>query len=122
VDLGRTREPKPLGHFTFASAAPGVGVVAGLGAAVFRALIALFHNLLILGRVSLSYDANMHTPASPWGAAAVLVPVIGALGVAFLIKKLRCSLGSGSTRRRLPSRAWQGSLAEAPARRWPPSS
>lgn len=63
-----------------------VGVVAGLGAIVFRGLIGLFHNLLFLGRLSVNYDANTHTPASPWGAAIVLVPVVGAMGVAFLVK------------------------------------
>jgi hypothetical protein len=44
-----------------------VGVVAGFGAVVFRGLIGLFHNLLFLGRFSFAYNANVHTPASPWG-------------------------------------------------------
>ena len=44
-----------------------VGIIAGLGAAVFRALIAFFHNLLFLGKLSIAYDANAHTPPSPWG-------------------------------------------------------
>jgi CIC family chloride channel protein len=88
VDGGNAGEPRPLGHLTFAGVALGVGVVAGLGAVVFRALIALFHNLLFLGRLSLSYDANVHAPQAPWGAAVVLVPVIGALWVALLVKKL----------------------------------
>lgn len=63
-----------------------VGIVAGLGAVVFRALIGIFHNLFFLGRFSLAYDANMHTPASPWGRFVILVPVIGAFGVVFLVK------------------------------------
>jgi len=63
-----------------------VGVVAGAGAVVFRALIALFHNLLFLGTLSLQYDADVHTPASPWGPWLILVPVLGAFGVAFLVK------------------------------------
>ena len=63
-----------------------VGVVAGLGAVVFRALIAILHNLLFLGRFSATYDANRHTPASPWGPFVILVPVVGALGVAFMVK------------------------------------
>ncbi len=63
-----------------------VGIIAGLGAVLFRGLIALFHNLLFLGKVSAVYDANIHTPASPWGPFIILVPVVGALGVAFLIK------------------------------------
>lgn len=31
-----------------------IGIIAGLGAVAFRALIALFHNLLFLGRFSFS--------------------------------------------------------------------
>jgi chloride channel protein, CIC family len=52
----------------------------------FRALIGIFHNLLFLGRLSATYDANTHTPASPWGPFVILVPVVGAFGVAFLVK------------------------------------
>lgn len=65
-----------------------VGIVAGIGAVAFRALIAFFHNLLFLGELSITYDANSHTPASPWGAFVILVPVMGAFGVAFLVKNL----------------------------------
>ena len=63
-----------------------VGLVAGLGAVVFRGLIALFHNLLFFGQWSFSYDTSLHTPASPWGAGIILVPVLGAVVVAFLVK------------------------------------
>ena len=55
-----------------------VGIVAGLGAVAFRALIAIFHNLFFLGRLSAAYDANAHTPAGPWGRFVILVPVVGA--------------------------------------------
>src|SRR5262245_18668558 len=65
--------------------AVAVGVIAGLGAVVFRAMIAGFHNLLFLGQFSLTYDANLHTPAAPWGFLVILVPVVGALGVAFVV-------------------------------------
>ncbi len=54
-----------------------VGIVAGLGAVIFRALIGLFHNLLFLGKWSTVYDANVHTPPSPWGLLVILVPVAG---------------------------------------------
>ncbi len=63
-----------------------VGVVAGLGAVAFRALIGFVHNLLFLGKLSSAYDANTHTPPSPWGPFVIFVPVAGALGVAFLVK------------------------------------
>jgi CIC family chloride channel protein len=63
-----------------------VGVIAGFGAVLFRAMIGGFHNLLFLGQWSFDYDANVHTPPSPWGAWVILVPVLGAIGVAFLVK------------------------------------
>jgi CIC family chloride channel protein len=63
-----------------------VGIVAGLGAVAFRALIGIIHNLFFLGRLSAVYDANMHTPVGPWGRFVILVPVVGAVGVVFLVK------------------------------------
>ncbi len=63
-----------------------VGVVGGIGAWIFRLLIGLFHNLLFLGEFSLQYDANVHTPTDVWGPWVILVPVIGAVGVAWLVK------------------------------------
>ena len=63
------------------------GIIAGLGALFFRALIAFVHNLSFLGKLSLTYDANQHTPVSPWGAAVILVPVLGSIIVTFLVTK-----------------------------------
>ncbi len=62
-----------------------IGVIAGLGAVAFRGLISFFHNLLFLGQFLFIYDANSHTPPSPWGPFVILVPVLGAMGVAFLV-------------------------------------
>jgi CIC family chloride channel protein len=59
--------------------------VSGAGAVVFRDLIAFVHNLFLLGRFSLVYDANVHTAASPWGPWVILAPVLGALAVAYLV-------------------------------------
>jgi CIC family chloride channel protein len=64
-----------------------VGAVTGVGAGAFRALIALVHNLMFLGRFSASYNANLHTPASPWGALVILAPILGGLAVVFLVRK-----------------------------------
>ncbi len=64
-----------------------VGVVTGFGAVVFRDLIGLIHNALFLGKIAVRYDANLFTPASPWGPLVILVPVVGALAVTFLITK-----------------------------------
>ena len=63
-----------------------VGAVAGVGAWGFRMLIGVVHNLGFLGRFAFEYDANAFTPASPWGLGVVLVPVAGALVVAWLVK------------------------------------
>ena len=64
----------------------GVGVVTGFGAVVFRALIGFVHNLLFLGQVSFNYDTSVFTPMSPWGALVILVPVVGAVGVTFIVQ------------------------------------
>jgi CIC family chloride channel protein len=77
---------RPLRPLWFSLLSAVVGVVAAIGAVVFRGLIGLFHNLLFLGQWSVAYDANKHTPASPWGPFVILVPVVGAAGVAFLVK------------------------------------
>jgi chloride channel protein, CIC family len=62
-----------------------IGVIAGLSAVVFRALIALVHYALIYGRFSTVYNANLHTAPSTWGPLVILVPVLGSLGVTFLV-------------------------------------
>ncbi len=38
-------------------------------------------------RFSALYDARVYDPASVWGAGVILVPVIGGLGVVFLVSK-----------------------------------
>ncbi len=63
----------------------GLGVVTGFGAVLFRDLIGLIHNLLFTGHAVIHYDANIFTAPSPWGALVILVPVLGALGVTFLV-------------------------------------
>ena len=85
-DAFETSEPKPIAASVMVLWSLTVGVVAGFGAVVFRALIGGFHNLLFLGRFSFDYDANLHTAASPWGAWVIGVPVLGAVGVAYLVK------------------------------------
>ncbi len=55
------------GPLRFYGLALAVGVVGGLGAVVFRGLIALFHNLFFLGHFSVFYDANVHTAAESMG-------------------------------------------------------
>jgi chloride channel protein, CIC family len=62
-----------------------VGIIGGLGAVVFRALIAFVHNLLFLGHISFFYDSSIFTAPPPWGWLVILVPVIGGLGVTFIV-------------------------------------
>jgi CIC family chloride channel protein len=63
----------------------GLGICTGIGAALFRALIGLIHNVSFLGQISWHYDANHFTGPAPWGAFIILVPVIGGLAVTFLV-------------------------------------
>ena len=85
MDAGRGPDPPPLAAWRLGTLAVAVGIIAGLGAVVFRALISAFHDLLFLRQLSFTYDANLHTLASPWGPLVILVPVAGALGVAFVV-------------------------------------
>jgi chloride channel protein, CIC family len=62
-----------------------LGVVTGLGAVLFRDLIGLIHNLLFAGQALVHYDANVFTAPAPWGPMVILVPVLGAIGVTFLV-------------------------------------
>ena len=55
-----------LGPFSLSLLAVMLGVVAGFGALGFRALIAVCHNLLFLGRLSAQYDTIQHTPLGRW--------------------------------------------------------
>ncbi|HLH11519.1 MAG TPA: chloride channel protein [Methylovirgula sp.] len=77
---------RPIGQVHLAILALIVGIVTGFGAVGFRDLIGLIHNALFLGKFAVRYDANLFTPASPWGAGVILVPVIGAIAVTFLVK------------------------------------
>ena len=77
---------RPFGLLTLCLIAVAVGIITGFGSILFRGLIGFVHNLLFLGHVSVLYNANVYTPASPWGPFVILVPVIGGMGVVFLVK------------------------------------
>jgi chloride channel protein, CIC family len=81
------RFERTMGLLALSLLAIGIGIVTGVGAVGFRALIGLIHNVFYFGRFSAVYDANVLEPPSPWGAGFVLVPVIGGLGVTFLVSK-----------------------------------
>ena len=75
-----------LSQFTFSMLAIVVGIVAGFGAVFFRTLIAFIHNEMFFEKFSFFYNSNAHIPPSVWGKYVIFVPVVGALGVAFLVK------------------------------------
>lgn len=81
------RPARPIGLGGLSLVAVGVGIITGFGAIFFRGLIGLIHNVFFLGHFSVFYDANIYTPASPWGAAVMFVPVVGGLGVVFLVRR-----------------------------------
>ncbi|MEJ2207944.1 MAG: chloride channel protein [Anaerolineae bacterium] len=83
---GEEDSTAPIRPLPFALAAILVGAVAGTGAVLLRLLIAFFHNLLFLGRLSLHYDAGLYPADSPWGPFVVLVPALGAAGVVLLAR------------------------------------
>lgn len=63
-----------------------VGIITGLGAVAFRMMIGFVHNLTFFGHLNFGYNANIHTAPSVWGMGVILVPVAGAIVVAWLIK------------------------------------
>lgn len=77
---------RPLGLLTLSLIAVVVGAITGFGSILFRGLIGFIHNLLFFGNFSVFYDANVYTPASPWGAFVILIPVIGGMIVVFLVQ------------------------------------
>jgi chloride channel protein, CIC family len=77
--------PQRIGLFRLSLLALVVGLIAGLGAVVFRGLIGLIHNIAFLGTFSIGYDASLFTPSSPWGAFIIFVPVLGSVIVTFLV-------------------------------------
>ncbi len=75
-------EPGPSRNLPFMILmAMAVGAVAGVGAWAFRMLIGLIHNTLFLGQFNVNYDANVFTPASPWGIGIVLENDLNPTGV-----------------------------------------
>ncbi|MGH6889201.1 MAG: chloride channel protein [Rhizomicrobium sp.] len=77
---------RSLNLFAFSLFAVCVGAITGFGAVLFRGLIAIVHNLLFYGHFSAIFDANRYDAISPWGAVVILIPVVGSVGVTFLVK------------------------------------
>lgn len=79
-------EERHVSLWTMAGLALLVGVVTGYGAVFFRLLISVIHNLFFFGELSLAAAGDSFTPESAWGPLVVLVPVVGGLGVVFLVR------------------------------------
>jgi chloride channel protein, CIC family len=77
----------PFGLIMMTLFAVGVGIITGIGSYLFRELIGLVHNFFFLQRFSFAYDSSLFTPFNPWGPWVILVPVVGAIGVTFIIAK-----------------------------------
>jgi CIC family chloride channel protein len=80
-----TEESSHLSLTRLSLLALGLGIVAGIGAVLFRDLIGLIHNVMFSGRPFFHYDANTFTARAPWGPFVILIPVLGAIGVTFLV-------------------------------------
>ncbi len=63
-----------------------IGIVAAMGAVLFRFMIAVVHNLFFLGKFSFLYDANHYDAVNPWGFGIIFAPVIGGLIVVWLVQ------------------------------------
>jgi chloride channel protein, CIC family len=64
-----------------------IGVLTGIGAVALRALIALFHNALYNGTLSVWYNANVSEGPSRFGDFVALSPILGGIVVVFLVKR-----------------------------------
>ncbi len=63
-----------------------IGIVAALGAVIFRAMIALVHNAFFLGVFSATSDANHFDYTNPWGPFVILAPIVGGLIVVWMVQ------------------------------------
>ena len=78
-------DERRLGLVTLCVLAVVIGCVTGVGAFLFRELIGLLHNMFFLGQFRFDYDSSVFTPAGPWGAGVILVPVVGGICVTWLV-------------------------------------
>jgi len=63
-----------------------IGLATGLGAILVGWLLAFFHNFFFNGEISFYYDDNELVPLSRFGPLIIFAPVIGGLGVVFLVR------------------------------------
>ena len=83
----RSRDERKVSLLTLCGLALVIGVMTGLGAVAFRALIGFVHNALYNGMLSFIYDANVAEAPSRFGDWVFLSPVIGGLLVVYIVKR-----------------------------------
>jgi chloride channel protein, CIC family len=80
-------DERKVGLLVLCVLALGIGLLTGVGAVALRSLIAVFHNLLYNGTVSIWYNANISEGPSRFGDFVILAPIIGGLIVVFLVQR-----------------------------------
>ena len=85
VNDPKSKDERKVSLLTLCGLALVIGVMTGLGAVAFRALIGFVHNAFYNGKLSMFYDANIAEAPSRFGDWAFLSPVIGGLIVVYKI-------------------------------------
>src|SRR5665213_2104736 len=83
----RSRDDRKVSLLTLCGLALVIGIMTGLGAVAFRALIGFVHNAFYSGRLSFIYDANIPEAPSWLGDWLFFSPVIGGLFVVYIVKR-----------------------------------
>ena len=79
-------EERRVSLLTLCGLALLIGVMTGLGAVAFRALIAVVHNLFYNGKLSFLFDANISEGPSRFGNLVFFSPIIGGLVVVYIVR------------------------------------
>jgi CIC family chloride channel protein len=79
-------EERRVSLLTLCGLALLIGVMTGLGAVAFRALIAVVHNLFYNGKLSFLFDANLSEGPSRFGNLVFFSPIIGGLVVVYIVR------------------------------------
>jgi len=86
VNDPKSKDERKVSLLTLCGLALVIGVMTGLGAVAFRALIGFVHNAFYNGKLSMFYDANIAEAPSRFGDWVFLSPVIGGLIVVYIVK------------------------------------
>lgn len=81
-----TGEGRRVSLLSLCGLALAIGVMTGFGAVVFRALIALVHNLFYNGQLSFVFNANLSEGPSRFGDLVLFSPIIGGLVVVYIVR------------------------------------